>query len=1214
MAAIEATSDRDPFDRLAEEFADRLRRGEHPSVTEYVERYPDCAEAIRDLFPALLVMEQLKVGTRDVTPGARVEPDSACGQAPERLGDFRILRKIGEGGMGVVYEAVQESLGRHVALKVLPSLGPTGSSRLERFRLEARSAARLHHSNIVPVFGVGECNGVHYYAMQYIAGVGLDVVLRDLRRIRNQANAEPCADETRSMTISVAAAHGLLSGPQTAGAPPDESTSNTATHADRTGAGFVAPGNAPSDGSTTGILSNSGSELSNQFDTRYYRSAARVALQVAEALAYAHAQGVLHRDIKPSNLLLDASGNVWVTDFGLAKADEDGPTRTGDIVGTLRYMAPERFRGESDPRNDVYGLGATLYELLTLCPAFDQKDGLGLIMQVTRKDPRAPRSVDGRIPRDLDTIVRKAMAKEPSARYPSAGALAEDLRRFLADRPILARRVGPSERIWRSCKRNPALASMAAAMAMVLGTCAIVACVAAFRFREQRDRVRAEKRRAEQAEREKTNLLRESYLEQARARRWSGRAGRRFESLDALAKAAAIRPASDLRNEAIACMTLPDLRPGQSWAGSPSRAVSLGFDAPFERYARLDPQGVISVRSVASDEELVRLPIDGSGPKRLVFSPDGRCLAVAPFDRARLVVWELASRRALYEVPAGSASRPLSWSPDGRRIAIVDGRNGKIGIVEVDTGREISSLDRVPRVHDLAFAPDGRRLAVTREDSSVLRIYDTLDGTFWEQLHPATVYAAAWRPDGRLLATACADRLIHIVNTDERREVATLAGHLSEVTRVTYNHSGDLLASYGWDNMVRLWDAHTGTLQASVPAIGWEDVKFSLDDRRLACDIDGKWIRLWDVAPGSECRTLHGHQGPGKGPLALEFHPDGWLLASGCCDGVRLWDSLHGRELARLPQQYAESILFEPDGKGLVEYSRAGVSHWPIRPDPGGTAGGFTIGPPRKIVTLASHSRDDRLAWIRPGKTFAASHASSARVLVVDVSSANKPPELKIDSKQSQISLSPEGHWMATGGARYGGVSVWDLQRRVCVKSWNGLRARTAFSPDGRWLVTGSPSAYQFWETGTWRRGLEVPRDRPTLMGLMAFSADGSMLAVAHSTREVHLIDPATGSLLAALAAPNPQLISCLAFSQDGSRLAVANEDHTVQLWDLGQIRRQLAELGLDWDPPSSPGQGMGLDDRPLARFRVKLSSSSELSGRGARLRTKAARARRLTP
>src|SRR5262249_29282814 len=198
---------------------------------------------------------------------------------------------------------------------------------------------------------------------------------------------------------------------------------------------------------------------------QYWQSVARVGLQVADALAHAASQGILHRDIKPSNLLLDETGNVWVTDFGLAKATNDGDnlTHTGDIVGTLRYMAPERFNGQGDLRSDVHSLGLTLYELLVLRPAFDEADRNQLVKEVMHGEPVRPRKLNSAVPRDLETVVLKAIAREPGHRYQTPAEMAEDLKRFVEDRPVKARRVSETEKFWRWCRRNPALAGALAA-------------------------------------------------------------------------------------------------------------------------------------------------------------------------------------------------------------------------------------------------------------------------------------------------------------------------------------------------------------------------------------------------------------------------------------------------------------------------------------------------------------------------------------------------------------------------------------------------------------------------------------------------------------------------------------------------------------------------------------------------------------------------------
>ena len=368
--------------------------------------------------------------------------------------------------MGVVYEAVQESLGRHVALKVLPAAGLMSPTHLERFRREARAAARLHHTNIVPVFGVGEHEGVHYFAMQFIRGQSLDRVLHELAHLRRPGPPPPGAGARRGADLSISIARGLLSGRFPDGERPTDGPDGDAPAADR---GLGPARRMRAREGPGSIVLGDPSGLGDQSTLAYSRSVARVGVQVAEALAYSHQQGILHRDIKPANLLLDTQGTVWVSDFGLVK--EQGTeelTTQGDFVGTLRYMAPERFLGRSDPRSDVYGLGLTLYEMLTLRPAFAASDRARLVERVQHEEPPRPRKLDPHIPRDLETIVLKAIAKEPGRRYATATAMAEDLRRFLADRPVEARRAAAWERVWRWVRRNPGLAVSTASAAVLL--------------------------------------------------------------------------------------------------------------------------------------------------------------------------------------------------------------------------------------------------------------------------------------------------------------------------------------------------------------------------------------------------------------------------------------------------------------------------------------------------------------------------------------------------------------------------------------------------------------------------------------------------------------------------------------------------------------------------------------------------------------------------
>jgi tetratricopeptide (TPR) repeat protein/tRNA A-37 threonylcarbamoyl transferase component Bud32 len=393
-------------DELAEEFAHRWRTGERPSVEDYAQRYPQWADEIRAVFPAVVMMEQFKPCRADAETSA--SPPQADDR-PQRVGEYRILREIGRGGMGVVYEAEQEALGRRVAIKVLPAHLLANETLRARFHREAQAAARLHHTNIVPVFGVGECDGQCFYVMQLINGRGLDQIIRGSKIEDREAGSGDCQSS------------------------------------------ILDP-----------------------------RAVARLGVQVADALAEAHAQGILHRDVKPSNLLLDERGAVWVTDFGVAKlVEEANLTQSGDLVGTLKYMPPERFAGQSDARGDVYSLGVTLYELLTLRSAFPDTTPQHLICLITEEMPVRPRKLNPAIPADLETIILKAAARDPAHRYQTAGELAEDLRRFLDDRPILAKRTGPLELAWRWCLRNPALASVTA-VAFLLMLAVTVISVAAY--------------------------------------------------------------------------------------------------------------------------------------------------------------------------------------------------------------------------------------------------------------------------------------------------------------------------------------------------------------------------------------------------------------------------------------------------------------------------------------------------------------------------------------------------------------------------------------------------------------------------------------------------------------------------------------------------------------------------------------------------------------
>jgi serine/threonine protein kinase len=468
-----------PLEALAAEFVDRHRRGEAPSVEQYASLHPGLATEIRNLFPTIMALEKVRAEQEQVN-GARVPAAAKL----KRLGDLRIVREIGRGGMGIVYEAIQESLGRRVAVKVLAHHSRLDDTHRRRFFREARTAARLHHTNIVPILGVGEQEGLDYFVMQYIDGVGLDSVITRMRR----TSADPAGVRLSSYWRKDLRHPNSSSPTQTgpvAELAPEAAGSNGDSAADP--ADVDRSQQSPPAHAKPLRISQAEGEAARGFDTdelrgatqplrricrTYWQDVAFVGLQVAQALEYAHSQGTLHRDIKPGNLLLDEGGTTWVADFGLAKAmDQDAVSRTGEVLGTLLYMAPEQWRGKTDARSDLYSLGVTLYELATLRvprEANERVKTIGasrLISAVT-----APRKIWPACPVDLETIILKAMADEPAHRYQTAAELASDLARFLQDRPISVRRPSLWERWWRWRRRNPiaAYSSTAAAALLIL--------------------------------------------------------------------------------------------------------------------------------------------------------------------------------------------------------------------------------------------------------------------------------------------------------------------------------------------------------------------------------------------------------------------------------------------------------------------------------------------------------------------------------------------------------------------------------------------------------------------------------------------------------------------------------------------------------------------------------------------------------------------------
>ncbi len=1183
---IEAVSSIDErLGPVIESFLARYRRGERPGLTDLVTRHPDLAGPILELLPALVELEQVGgaggVGGEMPSPsGERPSGDDDTAPSPGRLGDYRLHGRIGGGGMGVVYEAEHQSLRSRVAIKVIHPRFRGEPRFLDRFIAEARLAAGLHHTNIVGVFDYGEHSGVCYYAMPLIRGRSLDLVLDDLRRLRSEDRA-PDAIEAQ------AAARGLFTGRFD---PPLGTSHPFARAAIGTGRGTydVSEGTfaVPSDGHdseiTAPILALSASEgievaeRDKALDSsatssfigrapRYFREVARLAAQVAEALEYAHRRNVLHRDIKPSNLLLDATGNAWVTDFGLAKLEESADlTQSHELVGTLRYMAPERLRGTSIRAADVYSLGATLYELATLRPPFEEKDRISLMERIREGATAPPREIDRQIPRDLETIILKAMARDPKDRFVSASEMAAELRRFVDGRPIRSRPISIAEQFWRWCKRDPKLAGACSAAAALTIVLAVGSTWSALVLRDQVSRTR-------DAERATRKNLFNALVAEARGTRLSRRPGQRFEALKSIREAATIArelglPASDLgrlRDEAIAAMALPDLRPEGRSISLPPGSIQFGFDREMARYAVRDHDGTILVRDARDDREIARFRARGDRDIwMLQFSSDGRYLASDNYTGRDLRVWEIARGAEVLTVP-GPVGMQADFRPDSRRILVGE---GSLGEYDLETGRLVHRFSG--HLVRATYRLDGARIAAVDDATTppTCRIFGA------DPDHPirsfplrVSVDYLAWSPDGRTLATARFDGKVDLWDTETGNPRATAEGHDPGGLKADFHPSGLLMASNGFESQLRLWDTALGRPLLSLT--GASEPRFSRDGRIGVLLVDR--LTPYRVEPGREHRAF---ARASRVPMDYgnpSIRKEGRILAVGTSYGVILWDLADGRELALLPIGLAWHARFDPSGDLLTNGS-AGGRRWSVRLDESRSE--LAIGPPRRLPLPATHGG---MALDRSGRIVAAALRNHAVVTTPDRTFAVGP----LDDCRS-VAVSPDGRYLATGthvSAR--GAQVWriaDGSKAADLPIADG--ANVAFTPDGRWLVTTSPRS-RFWEVDTWRERLPSPECGSW------FSDDGRITVVIEPGRILRLVEFATGKALARLESPDLANVWGTTLSPSGAHLVTTSRDrknHCVHVWDLRAIRSQLAELGLDWEAPPIPDAGPGSAIGPL--------------------------------
>ena len=1044
--------------RLAH-FTERLEAGDNPNPNELFVDFPEIKDELQECLDALAFVVH---ATRndDSPPNATIGTDG-----PKQLGDFRLLREIGSGGMGVVYEAEEISLGRRVALKVLPFAAMLDKRQLERFRNEARAAAILQHPSIVRVYSVGLDRGVHFYTMELVDGQDLSELVRGL------------ATKT---------------------------------------------GNSPDAGVTDDVSTHPVAALSTHRSSdrhAYFDAVARIGCEAAMALQYAHELGVVHRDIKPANLLIDHEGMVRITDFGLATTQTDASlTMSGDLLGTLRYMSPEQAGGTNsivDHRTDIYSLGLTLYELLVLRPAFDGNDRHALLRKKELSEPRSLRHGDRQIPKDLETIITKAISRDRDARYKTAREFSEDLQRFRENRPIIARRVGHAELTRRWIVRNRIVSALTATVMTLLVALTITSGMNASRI-------------------SKEAAAKEMELYGYDMRRANN----------------AIQRGEFMTAEQILFDWMPDSgeidHRGWEW----SYLWNASHDPSIDRTFRY-PFRVFNAEFVGDDKlavswlfgglliwdlnrdaaETPLFSFNNYGIMKIARIPESnRC--ISGHRTGEIVEWDLDRGRKMCKIRVDlptneSKISALSISEDNNLVAVCAGikGHGHVGVWNRVAGEWIYKANDFSNVCYVEIGSDNV-VYVAERNTDNFRAIDFTSGVVVAEfdIDVSEIRGMTTTADRKRLVVIANSRLgnstvakILIWDIEKQRVIVDAPIGSTPLSLISISNDDSMVAVGDETGTICLLDANTlATLQTKKAHAGEvSDLSFSMNDSKIASASHDGYARIWDVKKllkGSNVRIelderyLYG--------FGSEFVDNETAVSLNQLGQAIFWDTRTGKLVVKLQLPFTDTDLHQ-----------LAVSH------------------DRTTIAVTHGYADKRVS-------------SSAQLCLIDSMTRTIKWETDLPSGlvYSVSSFSPDDRFLAVSAKR--SVIIFETESGRILKQLNdgqpaddGSYFKPAtFSPDGRWLACGTTSGqiHMFSVPDFARkRVIEVA----TVCEDIQFSPDSREMAIVDLENRIRLYSTESGSELQDRFPPSPSFLVFVRYSADGKRLITGGHDGMLRVW-----------------------------------------------------------------